>query len=878
MLKSNGIFFGLKLATIFKDVAMKRIARPLCLFSLILLFFVMAVPAQDIEQLTLREEAALHREPALTAEVMARLKAGETVTVLQRNGVWVKVEARGENGYLYLDAASGERQKPQAVKAGREQKDRFYLMGLGMLRFNWAKVQGDEIRFRYSDLGLPADFSTRERAAFTFDGSFENGFTDLDGYLNYDPENRISEPPLDFLFNLRRGVFHLSVGDYRQGVMADAIFSRYLHPFRGAIVGIESPTFRLQALGGLARGESTVELISADLGIGPYYLSDSPVLRGSDVLFLVTRSRTDGQTELQRLMLMRNRDYHIDYDRGVVMLTFYLAPTDELGNPRFLEAAYQFESLAGRFTRVVFGARAEWQPWKPLTLSASYLGDADQALPLDRIWAEHKGILSFGLNLASRPLDVQSELAAGFDPGGETQTAYFVGAHLRPLANLHLMLNRWDLDASFPGFANRQLEYGYSLMQVNPGLTNRSVFLSPFQFTRNLGSELYPFSLSRLVIDERETQGILEWEKGVDRLSMGYGESDRGLTDQSSRNLYVSGLHAGEATVAWLKSGVLWNTLGSLDGEDRQLDLLGGFRQRLKRLAKGDLFLQVDLSADWLDEAGVSDQTRSQVFSLAGEYLSGQNGVFAGVRREQVQRPGNQADLSLWSMEMGVKHPLFAGFFVDSRYRHEQAEEETLHRKLDFLSLGLGFEQSRFRAMARYEVQTNHLDEGETRRRVWSLYMFGSPLNGMSLSLQYLHQFGDDNQSLQLTRQGEEQLNFRFVWRMSRLLNVYSQWRYDSNLELLPPLDEIRSHSLAAVQGVKLTLGKRLEALANYKLLKVWGPIENRKYAAAAELGYLMFRHLRLGIGVEQIDYRDVNAPDAEYQSTVGYLKLVVMY
>jgi hypothetical protein len=403
----------------------------------------------------------------------------------------------------------------QDIKTGKEQKDRFYLMGLGMLRFNWTKVQGDVIRFRYSDLGLPADFSTRERAAFTFDGSFENGLTEVDGYLNYDPENRISEPPLDFLFNARRGVMKLSVGDYRQGVMADAIFSRYLHPFRGAILGIETPSFRLSVLGGIARGESAVEQISADLGIGPYYLGDSPVLRGSDILFLVTRSRVDGQTEQQRLMLLRNRDYHIDYDRGVVMLTFYLAPTDELGNPRFLEAAYQFESLAGRFTRVVFGARAQWQPWKPLTFTASYLGDADQSLPLDRIWAEHKGILSFGLNLTSRPLDLQSELAAGLDANGETQMAYFIGAHLRPFKNLHLMLNRWDLDAEFPGFANRQLEYGYSLMQVNPGLTNRSVFLSPFQFTRNLGSELYPFSLSRLVIDERETQGIMEWERGA---------------------------------------------------------------------------------------------------------------------------------------------------------------------------------------------------------------------------------------------------------------------------------------------------------------------------------------------------------------------------
>ncbi len=846
----------------------------LCFLQLIL---IPGLSSQDRETLILSMDAVLYEKPDRSAAILDRLKVGETVIVLERHETWLKVERGTSVGFLHLGTGKEtvEKKKSSTVK---EQKDRFFLMGLGMLRLNWTRVEGDSIRFRYSDLGLPADFSTRERASFTFDGSFENGYTTVDGYLNYDPENRISEPPLEFLFNFRRGALGLSVGDYRQGVMADVIFSRYLHPFRGAILGLDSRRFRLQVLGGVARGESTVEQLSADLGVGPYYLSDSPVLRGSEALFLVTRSRGDSLTELQRQPLLRGRDYYMDYDRGVVMLAFYLAPTDELGNPRFLEVAYQFESLAGRFTRVVFGARAQWQPWQPLTLSVSYLGDADQSLPLDRILAEHKGILSFGLNLATRPLDLQSEVAAGLDPSGETQMAYFLGAHLRPLANLHLTLNRWALDTEFPGFANRQLEYGYSLMQVNPGLTNRSVFMSPFQFTRNLGSELYPFSLSRLVIDEQETQGIAEWERGVDRLSLGYGESLRGETERSSRQTYVSGLHAGEATVAWFKGGALWNDDLDQTSESRQLDFLGGFRQRIRRLAKGDLFVQVDASADWQHEAGISDETRSQVFSVAGEYLSGQNGLFAGVRHERLQRPGAQADMSLWSMELGVKHPLFSGLFLDSRYRHEQADEDAADRKMDFLSLGLGFEGDRFRAVARYEVQANRLDESETRRRVWSLFMFGSPLSGMSLSLQYLRQSGDDGQSLQLTRRGEEQLNARFVWRLSRLLNVYSQWRYDSNIELLPPLDEIQSHSMAAVQGVKLTLGQKLEALANYKLLKVWGPIENRKYSIAAEFGYLLFRHMRLGIGIEQIDYRDREAPGADYQSTIGYLKLVVIY
>jgi hypothetical protein len=73
-------------------------------------------------------------------------------------------------------------------------------------------------------------------------------------------------------------------------------------------------------------------------------------------------------------------------------------------------------------------------------------------------------------------------------------------------------------------------------------------------------------------------------------------------------------------------------------------------------------------------------------------------------------------------------------------------------------------------------------------------------------------------------------------------------------------------------------MSKKFEFLANYKLIKVWGPIENRKYSAAAELGYLIFRHFRIGIGAERIDFKDPLNPETDYQSTVGYFKLVAVY
>jgi hypothetical protein len=91
-------------------------------------------------------------------------------------------------------------------------------------------------------------------------------------------------------------------------------------------------------------------------------------------------------------------------------------------------------------------------------------------------------------------------------------------------------------------------------------------------------------------------------------------------------------------------------------------------------------------------------------------------------------------------------------------------------------------------------------------------------------------------------------------------------------------LDRTKSNTLASVQGLKISFTSKWEMLANYKLLKVTGPIENRKQSIAAELGYLIYKHLRLGMGAEKIDFEDRYNIEGNYHSTVGYFKLVTLF
>ncbi len=869
----------------------------------ICLIFLLALTVQvtALQVKVIKKQVNLREKPDENSQVLVTVDKDTLLQVKEKIGQWFRVvlpdstESTGcvlqdevqplpndnKNNQKFLQGGQGGAVFSKSAPPGRRKQDRIFLMGMGMLRLNWASVAGNEIRFRYSDLGLPTELSTRERASFMVDGTFGQGKYTINGHLNYDPENRITEPPLEFLLNVGNDRTYISAGDYHMGVLMDSVFSRYYHPFRGGLIGARSNRLGIEILGGLARGESGIEELPADIGSGPYYLSDSPIIRGSEVVYLVTKSTTNPDLELKRTPLVRNRDYFIDYDRGSLIFTYSLYPYDELGNPVSILVSYQFESLVGRFSRAVFGLRAFVSPLEILRFTFSYIADADKNQGLGDIIKNSRGIYTFGVNVDSNPLTLFGEFSFSSEPGLEKQTGYFAGGILNISRELRVFFNGWSLDTDFPTFANRQLQYGYSLFEIFPSYAERNIFLSPFQFTRNLGAELYPFSLARLSVDELEMHGFLEWEHKALNFSVGYGTRKETAAGLRTNTLYVSGFHDGEKTKAWGKFGIdSSRDAKQIAVDSSTTDVLLGMRQLVKKFSHGDIYVQLDYKRDWYNDfLDLYFDTYHQTYSITAEYLTGSEGFFAGYRKETLRvKDSDQELLDANIYEVGIRRHLYRGFFVDSRYRKEESTREGVDTANDIISLGAGVESKKLRAMGRYEIQTNRSGDNEGRRRLWSLFLFGSPLKRMSVSLHYYKQLGKDAVPLSLMERSEEQLGLRFLWRPWDFLNLYSQWRYDTNLELYPPLDRTKSNSLAEVHGIKLTLSKRLEFLANYKFLKVWGPIENRKYTAAAELGYLLFRHFRVGIGAEYIDFYDPINIDANYQSTVGYFKLVAVY
>jgi len=843
----------------------------------------------------------LYKEASLNSPVILILQKGVVLTGTKVDENWYKVvynrkeetdgaEAKDNRVIAYIQKdfvltlssslKKTEKRKP-IKKIKKKKKDKIFLMGMGMIRANWTKVQGDEFRFRSSDLGLPSDLSTRERASFMVDGTFGNGKYDIKGNLNYDPETRVTEPPLDFLLTIGNDRTKMTIGDNRSGVFLDSLFTRYMHPFRGISLQLKSKFAGAEFVIGLARGETGLDEIPTSIGAGPYSLEEAPVLRGSEIVFLIVKSQSNPDNEIKRIRMVRNSDYYIDYDRGDLVFAYPLYSTDDLGNPQYLVVKYQYESIAGSFTRGVGGIKAFIYPFNFLKLNFSYIADMDKSIDFSDAVKNRRGIYSLGLEIDSKKVNMFTEFSKNDEAMSDNQYAFFGGGVINFSKKLHLFLNSWQVDPEFPTFANRQLEYGFNLFQVYPAFSMRNIFLSPFQFTRNLGTQLFPFTLLGLSVDEKESSGFLEWDDKENIINFGYGRRDKISEDLKNRTFYLSAFRDKGKYQVWGK--FQGETSFDENREDTDLKVnsyLAGWRQRLIKNSKGGLFFQLDYSGtDTDDFLNLQEDSFRHSSSVSIEYLKESEGIFGAYRKDiLIEKDSGRYMAEVDIFELGLKYHFVKNFFIDSRYRDEKSKREGIESTSNLISLGLGYEAERFRGLARYEIQINEADGKDGRRELWSLFLFGSPVKRMSLSLKYYKRKGRDIETVFLSERSEEQLSIRLLYKPVNSLTLYSQWRYDINAELAPPLDEMKSNSLASIQGIKYKFFRKFEFLANYKLLKIWGPIENRKESYSAEIGYLIHKNFRFGIGYEVVNFSDGLITENNYNSNTGYFKLVAIF
>ena len=257
------------------------------------------------------------------------------------------------------------------------------IFGLGMVRFNYATVNGAVIDFEDSADGFADGWDTEEFLSLVANGTIWHDYT-LDGFARYEdvPEDSTDANVADgltFLLRLARDESFVAVGD-QPAVFQETYYTSYTNPFRGLTLHGENEhgTFGVTTFAAMSKGASQKEDLLPNGTSGPYQLQYLPVVPASDWVTLEVRNRHDPQQVLEQRPQERNVDYVIDYDTGEITFTEPVATETFQGDPLVIVVSYRSEAESSSFETAIAGARVFVSPTNWLDVGVTHVSEFER--------------------------------------------------------------------------------------------------------------------------------------------------------------------------------------------------------------------------------------------------------------------------------------------------------------------------------------------------------------------------------------------------------------------------------------------------------------------------------------------------------------------
>lgn len=191
-------------------------------------------------------------------------------------------------------------------------RDRIQLTGYRQLGFHAHQVEGDRDAFN------SLTYYGQGNRQFTDTGQINVSGRDVLGLLTFDAsftDNRFRDPQNErFTLGFRKGGFTVQAGDIFGSVLNTNTFASFNKSVKGASVQYNRGRFAAKVLRTDTKASSRTISLQGINSAGPYYLSASQIIRGSEQVLL------DGQP------MTLGTDYTIEYEIGSITFINRLIP------------------------------------------------------------------------------------------------------------------------------------------------------------------------------------------------------------------------------------------------------------------------------------------------------------------------------------------------------------------------------------------------------------------------------------------------------------------------------------------------------------------------------------------------------------------------
>ncbi len=764
------------------------------------------------------------------------------------------------------------------------------LMGLGVLRVNYTSLKGNPIIFENSDRGLPDYFSNSTKIDFLASGTFYHGY-ELEGYVHYRDITYDFEPNLDFFLKIKRDNNYLSIGDHKDGMFTDTLFTRFEPDFRGGTVHLEGKNYGAELFGGAVRGNQAEDEIPGDGTSGPYYVTHFPVMVGSETVLIRVRDKNTNRI-IKNDRQQRGIDYTIDFDTGKLKFTYPVETTDFSGNPISIVVDYQYDDPSGGFSRYVMGGRFWVMPQEYVKMGLTYLTEGPVGDTIGGSWDQRMQIYGTDILIDNKNnFFLNAEFAAGDSPasGDAKSYAYRGNFEWKATPDLRLWGGYFRVDRDFPTFGTTSYDVEKVVREIR--------YDTPFDFES--GTDIYdlnPDIDTGLGTDE-ESWGLAgEYRLGENHvLTAGYREikdnvpMDATVPRSTTRDVFMSYRYTPAdrfnyfVGAQWLRS---FDNM-ALKGTDSET-------YRVIMGAKGPLGSTHITGPVRLEAAYIYDDFRDYVSDSESRKT---NYLLARMDIEPVP------DLR---------------FFIeqDEVFATGGDTGGLIHRG-DATWLGADYKRNRFRAEVIYKFLTEQdytLDREVTREHRISTIFRYQPTDTISVGMTFEVGAKDDAESLPSTTTVNYLADAEIAWdiRPDLVLSVgytlqsndqettpgvddtlddeavvrleyspdagnlalYGEYRFERSFLKDYPLSSDETRTNTYILGGTYHFYRNWELTGGYKYAGTTGALLSHKMDAFTEVGYDIFDYLKLSLGYEHQELLDRDAPDTNYNADIGYLKL----